>query len=70
MEAKDVSIYSDGWVDAQRIPIINSMVVTESGLMFLNSVNAEEEVKKTGITLRGNLKIASERLGLKMLSKS
>jgi len=46
MEAKGVSIYSDGWADAQKSPLINFMAVTESGPMFLNSINAEGEVKK------------------------
>ena len=31
--------------DAQRRPIINFMMVIESGPMFLNSVNVEGEVK-------------------------
>jgi len=41
---KEVSICSDGWADAQR-SLINFMAVTKSGPMFLNSVNAEGEVK-------------------------
>jgi len=45
MEAKGVSICSEGWADAQKWPIINFTAVTENGLMFLNSVNAEREVK-------------------------
>ena len=45
MEAKGVSICSDGWADAERRPLINFMAVTESGPMFLNSVNVEGEVK-------------------------
>jgi len=44
-EQKKVSIRSDGWSDVQRRPIINFIVVTESGPMFLNSVNVEGEVK-------------------------
>jgi len=41
----EVSICSDGWADAQRRLLINFVVVTESGPIFLNSVNAEREVK-------------------------
>ena len=41
---KVVSICSDWWADAQRY-LINFMVVTESGPMFLNSVNVEREMK-------------------------
>ena len=42
---KWVSICSDGWANAQKRPLINFMAVTESDPMFLNSVNAEGEVK-------------------------
>ena len=39
--SKGVSLCSNGWSDAQKRPIIHFMVVTESGPMFLSSVNAE-----------------------------
>ena len=42
---KGVSICNDGWADAQRRPLISFMTVTESGLLFLNSLNAKREVK-------------------------
>jgi len=42
---KGVSICSDDRADAQRRPLINFISVTESGPIFLNSVNAEGEVK-------------------------
>ncbi|XP_074336689.1 uncharacterized protein LOC141673859 [Apium graveolens] len=42
---KGVSIFSDGWSDTQRRPLINFMVVTENGPMFLKAVNCEGEVK-------------------------
>ena len=42
---KGVSICSDGWSDAQRIPLINIMVVSESGPMFLKAINCEGETK-------------------------
>ncbi|XP_020247901.1 uncharacterized protein LOC109825460 [Asparagus officinalis] len=44
-QQKGVSICSDGWVDAQRRPIINFMAVCEGKPMFLNAVNADGEVK-------------------------
>ena len=37
-------VVMDG-ADGQRRPIINFMAVTKNGLMFLNSVNVEREVK-------------------------
>ncbi|XP_044482007.1 uncharacterized protein LOC123208540 [Mangifera indica] len=36
---KGVSIVSDGWSDPQRRPLINFMVVCESGPMFIKAVN-------------------------------
>ena len=36
-----MSLYSDGWSDSQRRLIINFITVTESGPMFLSSVNAK-----------------------------
>ncbi|XP_020246384.1 uncharacterized protein LOC109824246 [Asparagus officinalis] len=44
-KANGVSIVSDGWPDSQRRPLINVMVVTEDGTMFLNAVNAEGGTK-------------------------
>lgn len=38
-------ICSDGWSDAQRRPLINVMVVCESGPMMLKAVNCEGEYK-------------------------
>lgn len=42
---KGVSIVSDGWSDPQRRPLINFMVASESGPMFLKSVDCSGEVK-------------------------
>ncbi|XP_058006466.1 uncharacterized protein LOC110637620 [Hevea brasiliensis] len=42
---KGVSIVSDGWSDPQRRPLINFMVVSESGPMFIKSVDCSGEVK-------------------------
>ncbi|XP_057999043.1 uncharacterized protein LOC110673033 [Hevea brasiliensis] len=42
---KGVSIVSDGWSDLQRRPLINFMVVSESGPMFIKSVDCSGEVK-------------------------
>jgi len=36
-----LSLRSDGWSDAQKRLIINFMAVTESGLMFLSSLNTK-----------------------------
>ncbi|KAG6514091.1 hypothetical protein ZIOFF_024431 [Zingiber officinale] len=40
---KGVSICSDGWSDVQRRPLINIMVVCESGPMFFKAINCEGE---------------------------
>ncbi|XP_028188846.1 uncharacterized protein LOC114375264 [Glycine soja] len=40
-----VSIVSDGWSDPQRRSLINFMVVTESGPMFLKAINCSDEIK-------------------------
>jgi len=66
---KEVSICSDGWADAQKRPLINFIAVTESGPMFLNSVNVEGEVN-TDIILLRSLKIVLKKLVLKMSCKS
>jgi len=42
---KRVTIVSDGWSDPQRRPLINFMDVTDSGPMFLKSINASDEIK-------------------------
>ena len=40
-----VSIVCDGWTDTQRRPIVNFMVATVSGPMFLKAINCEGEYK-------------------------
>ena len=40
-----MSICSDGWLDVQRRPRINIMVVSEGEPMFLKAINYEEETK-------------------------
>ncbi|KAG4935424.1 hypothetical protein JHK82_049727 [Glycine max] len=42
---KGVSIVSDGWSDLQRRSLINFMVVTESGPMFLKAIDCSNEIK-------------------------
>ncbi|TXG72452.1 hypothetical protein EZV62_001031 [Acer yangbiense] len=42
---KGVSVCSDGWSDSQRKPLINIMVVCESGPMFLKAINCEGKYK-------------------------
>ena len=42
---KGLIICSDGWSDAQRIPLINIMAISESGTMFLKAINCEGETK-------------------------
>lgn len=36
-----MGIVSDGWSDAQRRPLLNFLVVTEDGPMFLRAINTE-----------------------------
>ena len=38
-------IVSDGWSDPQRRPLINFMVITESGPMFLKAIHCSSDVK-------------------------
>jgi hypothetical protein len=42
---KGITIYSDGWSDPQRRPIINFIVVSEKAPMFLRADNCEGEYK-------------------------
>ena len=42
---KGVSIVSDGWSDPQRRSLINFMVVTENGPMFLKAIDCSNEIK-------------------------
>jgi len=42
---KGVTIVSDGWTDPQKRSLINFMTVTNSGPMFLKSINAFDEIK-------------------------
>lgn len=42
---KGVTIVSDGWSDPQRRPLINFMATSESGPIFIKSVNCFGEVK-------------------------
>ncbi|KAH1238070.1 hypothetical protein GmHk_08G022826 [Glycine max] len=42
---KGVSIVSDGWSDPQRRSLINFMVVTKSGPMFLKAIDCSNEIK-------------------------
>lgn len=42
---KGVSIVSDGWSDPNRRPLINIMVVSESGPMFVRAVDCSGHVK-------------------------
>jgi len=41
---KRVTIVSDGWSDPQKRPLINFMAITDSGPMFLKSINASDEI--------------------------
>nr|XP_007144620.1 hypothetical protein PHAVU_007G170700g [Phaseolus vulgaris]ESW16614.1 hypothetical protein PHAVU_007G170700g [Phaseolus vulgaris] len=42
---KGVTIVSDGWSDPQRKPLIDFMATTESGSVFLKSINRYGEIK-------------------------
>jgi len=48
MKYKGVTIVSDGWSDPQKMPLINFMAVTDSGPMFLKSINVSNEIKYKG----------------------
>ncbi|GJN14423.1 hypothetical protein PR202_gb01246 [Eleusine coracana subsp. coracana] len=41
-----VTIVCDGWSDAERRPVINTLAVTESGPVFLNAIYNEDKVKR------------------------
>ncbi|XP_057248906.1 uncharacterized protein LOC125494770 [Beta vulgaris subsp. vulgaris] len=45
VEGERVTIVSDGWSDPQRRPLINFMATSESGPIFIKSVNCFGEVK-------------------------
>ena len=40
---KGVTVCSDGWTDAQRRPLINFIVVSETSPVFLRAINAQGE---------------------------
>ena len=40
-----MTIVSDEWTDPQRRPLINFMVVNESGPMFFRSIDGYSEIK-------------------------
>jgi len=42
---KGVTIVSDGWSDPKKRPLINFMAISESGPMFLKSVDGSGEIK-------------------------
>ncbi|XP_050890118.1 uncharacterized protein LOC127095479 [Lathyrus oleraceus] len=42
---KNVSIFTDGWTDAQRRPLINFMAILNSGPMFLKVIDGTREYK-------------------------
>ncbi|KAF1895909.1 hypothetical protein Lal_00033972, partial [Lupinus albus] len=44
-KSKGVSIVSDGWTDSQRMPLINFMATSEGSPIFLNFVDASEDIK-------------------------
>nr|KYP30982.1 hypothetical protein KK1_049353 [Cajanus cajan] len=43
--AKGISIVSDGWTDVQRRPLINFMIASERGPIFLKAINVYDEIK-------------------------
>ncbi|GAV85945.1 DUF659 domain-containing protein [Cephalotus follicularis] len=42
---KGISVVCDGWSDAQRRPLINFMVASKGGAIFLKVVNTQKEYK-------------------------
>lgn len=65
---KGVSIVSDGWIDAQRRPIINFMAASSCGPMFIKAINSEGE-KKDKEFIRDLIVDVIKEVGQKMLSK-
>jgi len=49
---KGVIIVSDEWSDPQKRPLINFMVVTKSGPMFLKSIDGSGEIKDKDFIVR------------------
>jgi len=46
------SIVSDGWSDPKKRPLINFMDITESGQMFLKSIDGSSEIKDKDFIVR------------------
>uniref|UniRef100_A0A803NES5 DUF659 domain-containing protein n=1 Tax=Chenopodium quinoa TaxID=63459 RepID=A0A803NES5_CHEQI len=44
-KTKGVSIVSDGWSDPQRRPLINIMIASETGPMFMKAIDCSGEIK-------------------------
>ncbi|XP_021775239.1 uncharacterized protein LOC110739094 [Chenopodium quinoa] len=44
-KTKGVSIISDGWSDPQRRPLINIMIASETGPMFMKAIDCSGEIK-------------------------
>ncbi|RZB86618.1 hypothetical protein D0Y65_026610 [Glycine soja] len=42
---KGVTLVADGWIDAQRRPLINFMAISEEGPMFLKAIDGSKEYK-------------------------
>ena len=40
-----VSIVSDGWLDPRRRPLVNIMVVSDGGLVFIKEIDGSSEFK-------------------------
>ena len=64
-----VSIVSDGWSDPQRRHLINIMVVSDRGPVFIKAIDGSDEFKDKHY-IAGVLKDAIKRLDMKKLSKS
>nr|KYP33466.1 hypothetical protein KK1_045682 [Cajanus cajan] len=58
--AKGVSIVSDGWVDIQRRPLINFMIASERGPIFLKAINAYDEIKNKHYTTDRMIEVIKE----------
>lgn len=64
-----VTIVSDGWKDARNRPLVNVIVESTRGAMFLKVVDCEGEVKGTVLSLLTFSSKLSSKLALEMLFK-
>ena len=55
-----MSIVSDGWIDAQRRPLLNFMATSEKGPMFIKAIDGTKEYKNKHYISRLFLEVIAE----------